>query len=199
MRQPTPHYASTGEIVTHKNHLAHNNFSVRGLRSHPTTLWNSESFNSHIILLRNRPQRGSFNFVIRSRDWTLHPHPRPESCLRVRPLGQPTRLRSASVKLGARLPKQAPLPTCTLGNSLAGPPALSQHGIVVLVCEHFRAHVYYHVCVSQYVRVALARGRIRSVARQIHARGATKEASSWRETRRYRSCWTSERPCVTAR
>ena len=110
LRQPTPHYASTGEIVTHKNHLAHNNFSVRGLRSHPTTLWNSESFNSHIILLRNRPQRGSFNFVIRSRDWTLHPHPRPESCLRVRPLGQPTRLRSASMKLGARLPEQAPLP-----------------------------------------------------------------------------------------
>ena len=48
--------------------------------------------------------------MIRARDWTLHPHPRPESCLRVRPLGQPTRLRSASVKLGARLPKQAPLP-----------------------------------------------------------------------------------------
>ena len=157
-------------------------------------------------MLWNRPQRGSFNFVIRSRDWTLHPHPRPESCLRVRPLGQPTRLRSASVKLGARLPKQAPLPTCTLGNSLAGPPMLSQHGIVVLVCEHFRVHVYYHVCVSQYVRVALERGRIRSVARQIlwrgiatQARGATKEANSWSETRRYGSFRTSERPCVTAR
>ena len=98
------------KLLNIKTILQHNNFSVRGLRSHPTTLWNSESFNNHIILLRNRPQRGSFNFVIRSRDWTLHPHPRPESCLRVRPLGQPTRLRSASVKLGARLPKHAPLP-----------------------------------------------------------------------------------------
>ena len=31
MRQPTPHYASTGEIVTHKNNLAHNNFFGPGV------------------------------------------------------------------------------------------------------------------------------------------------------------------------